>query len=151
VEHPGVPPCTPEQKSGAACAAPGISCDPFDSCNALLVCSANELAINCPISQRAAKERIEYLDAGAAQRVHDELMRYPLATWRYKQGTDDRHLGFIIEDVTPSAAITGDGAHVDLYSYTSMAVAALQVQAREIAKLRRQVDRLTRRLAHAQR
>jgi hypothetical protein len=34
---------------------------------------------------------------------------------------------------------------IDLYAYTSMAVAALQQQAREIAALRREVARLKRR------
>jgi hypothetical protein len=152
VEHPGVPPCTSEQRSGVACPAAGVRCDPFLFCNSLRVCAANELAVRCPISQRAAKEGIAYLDADDARRVHDELMRYPLATWRYKDAPrDHRQLGFVIEDVSPSAGVAADGAHVDLYGYTSMVVAALQVQAREIARLHRRVDRLSRRLAHQDR
>jgi hypothetical protein len=40
-----------------------------------------------------------------------------------------------------------DGDHVDLYSYASMAVAALQVQEADIAELRRQVASLRAEMA----
>jgi hypothetical protein len=43
-------------------------------------------------------------------------------------------LGFIIEDIEPSLAVSGD--QVNLYGYLSMAVAAIQVQQREIDALR---------------
>jgi hypothetical protein len=142
-EPPNGPPCAPDAVPEAPCPTPGVACDPGPSCNALLVCSVNELAIACPISRRAAKDDIDYLDDAAARRVHDALLRYPLATWRYKTAPDDaRHLGFIIDDVAPSPAVAPDGAHVDLYGYTSMAVAALQVQAKEIAALRAEVAAL---------
>ena len=143
------PPCGPEQAAGAPCTSRGVDCDPGNSCNALLVCSANELALRCPISRRAAKEGIDYLDDDAARQLHDELMRYPLATWRYRSAPDDRrHVGFIIDDVAPSASVAGDGEHVDLYGYTSMAVAALQVQEKEIASLRAELAALRRELEH---
>jgi polyhydroxyalkanoate synthesis regulator phasin len=48
----------------------------------------------------------------------------------------------------------GSGQRVDLYGYTSMTVAAVQVQAREIEVLRAEIDALRRqvdRLAAAQR
>jgi hypothetical protein len=38
--------------------------------------------------------------------------------------------------------VAADGEHVDLYGYISMAVAALQVQAQEIAALRAEVKAL---------
>ena len=43
--------------------------------------------------------------------------------------------------------MTANGERVDMYGYTTMSVAALQVQAREIAELRRQVEDLKRELA----
>jgi hypothetical protein len=101
----------------------------------------------CPISRRAAKRDIEYLDDAKLQRLHDELLRYRLSTYHYRVDPDGqpRHLGFIIDDVGAGPSVAGDGEHVDLYGYASMAVAALQVQAREIAALRREVRALERR------
>jgi hypothetical protein len=51
-------------------------------------------------------------------------------------------LGFIIDDVEPSVAIDPGRDMVDLYGYTSMAVAALQAQARDIEALKKEVARL---------
>ena len=98
----------------------------------------------CPISRRSYKTDIAYLDDGKRESVKDELMRYKLATYRYKADkTKATHLGFIIDDVAPSAAVEGgDGDHVDLYGYTSMAVAALQQQQREIDALKAEVKAL---------
>jgi hypothetical protein len=150
-EPPNAPPCQPDQVQGLPCTTPGVSCDPGQSCNALLVCSANQLDLMCPISRRAAKEGIEYLDDAAARRIHDQLMHYPLATWRYRTAPAGRgHLGFIIDDVGRSPAVAGDDEHVDLYGYTSTAVAALQVQAKEIDALRAEVAALRRELARRQ-
>ena len=50
--------------------------------------------------------------------------------------------GFIIDDVVPSPAVQQSGERVDMYGYQTMAVAALQVQARELAALRREVEEL---------
>ncbi|MGH7896283.1 MAG: hypothetical protein ACREQL_16575, partial [Candidatus Binatia bacterium] len=56
-------------------------------------------------------------------------------------------LGFIIDDVGTSPAVAADGGHVDLYGYTSMAVAAIQAQQKRIEALEREVAALRRALA----
>jgi hypothetical protein len=103
----------------------------------------------CPISLRRYKRDIRYLDAADRQRLRDQLERFPLATWRYRHegAAAPERLGFIIDDVAPSAAVAPDGQTVDLYGYTTMAVATLQEQQREIAELRAELKRLERQLA----
>ena len=98
----------------------------------------------CPISQRQHKKDISYLSETDRQRLNDELMSFRLATYRYKSepATDREHLGFIIDDVAPSPAVLQTGERVDMYGYQTMAVAALQTQAIEMVKLRRELDEL---------
>jgi hypothetical protein len=142
-DHPGIAACTGEETAGASCSAPGATCDPGSPCNSLLVCTSDDPTHGgeCPISRRAFKDDIRYLDDGDVRRLGDELMDFRLATWRYKDVPGDRrHLGFVIDDVEPSAAADRD--RVDLYGYTSMAVAALQTQARRIDALEREVATL---------
>jgi hypothetical protein len=102
----------------------------------------------CPISRRAQKTDVEYLGPDELERLRDQLMKFRLATWRYRPGVSDesRHLGFIIDDVEPSQAVGPDGQTVDLYGYASMAVASLQAQARQIAALEKEVRALKRQL-----
>ena len=100
----------------------------------------------CPISRRAYKENIQYLSAADVRRLHDDLMSFRLATYQYKAVPSERHLGFIIEDIEPSAAVDPGRDMADLYGYTSMAVAALQTQAREIKLLKKEVASLRRAL-----
>lgn len=96
------------------------------------------------ISRRAAKKDVKYLSDAELQRLHDELLRYRLATYQYtlRDAVPGPHLGFIIDDVEPSPSIAAGGDRVDLYAYTSMAVAALQTQAREIERLKQAVAAL---------
>jgi hypothetical protein len=96
----------------------------------------------CPVSRRAYKQDIEYLDEPSLRALHDELVGMRLSTWRYRNDPVSQHLGFIIDDVGSGPAVASDGEHVDLYGYISMAVAALQVQAREIEALRAEVKAL---------
>lgn len=109
------------------------------------------VSTNCDIvlSRRAAKTDVAYLSESETKRLHDELMAYRLATYRYASPSTSpgSHLGFIIDDVAPSPAIAASGDHVDHYAYTSMAVAALQTQAREIERLRAAVAKLETRSA----
>ena len=100
----------------------------------------------CPISQRKHKKDVSYLSESDKQGLSDQLLGIPLATYRYKsEGEEERaHLGFIIDDIAPSPAVMASGERVDMYGYATMSVAALQVQARELAELRRQVDDLKR-------
>ena len=98
----------------------------------------------CPVSQRKHKKDITYLTESDRERLTDDLLRFPLATYRYKSesGVDREHLGFIIDDVAPSPAVQQSGERVDMYGYQTMTVAALQTQARELAALRRELDEL---------
>lgn len=107
----------------------------------------------CPISQRQHKKDIAYLSETDRQRLNDELMSFRLATYRYKseQVSEREHLGFIIDDVAPSAAVLQSGERVDMYGYQTMAVAALQTQAAEMTKLRRELDELKAACASAKR
>jgi len=101
------------------------------------------------ISRRDAKRDIQYLDEAQLQTAEDQVLRIPLARFNYKWDapTEHRRLGFIIEDVAPSPGVVDEARGVvDLYGYTSLAVAALQEQAKEIERLRHQVDALQRRL-----
>jgi hypothetical protein len=108
---------------------------------------------NCPppngtVSRRAAKRDIEYLSEEDLASAEDAVRNIPLARFNYKWDSPNerRRLGFIIEDIAPSPSVDEANGVVDLYGYTSLAVAALQEQAREISQLRAQVDELQRRL-----
>ena len=68
-------------------------------------------------------------------------MSLPLASYHYKHAPGaGPQLGFIIEDIEPSVAVSGD--HVNMYGYLSMAVAAIQVQQQQIAALQRELERV---------
>lgn len=145
---PNVPPCTTE-KLGEVCTTLGHPCDINDPCNVHLVCAYSDptkQAGGCPISRARAKTDIRYLDADQLATVEKELRAVRLARWRYKTAPADSppQLGFIIDDLGTSPAINPDGESVNLYGYTSMAVAALHVQAAEVAELKAQVAELTR-------
>jgi len=111
---------------------------------------------SCPIgcggmcvSRRDAKRDIEYLDEGQLRSAEAQVLKIPLARFNYKwDGPNERRrLGFIIDDVAPSPGVIDEArGEVDLYGYTSLAVAALQEQGKEIDRLRKQVDELQKRL-----
>jgi hypothetical protein len=103
------------------------------------------------VSRRAAKRDIEYLNGGDLASAEDAVLKIPLARFNYKWDSPNerRRLGFIIEDIAPSPGVDEANGVVDLYGYTSLAVAALQEHAREIAQLRQQVEQLERRLDKA--
>lgn len=107
-------------------------------------------ACGVAVSRRAAKTNVAYLSPSDVQRLHDELLTYRLATYDYTQSAmgPGTRLGILIDDVAPSPSVAPDGNHVDLYAYTSMAVAALQTQAREIERLQRAVAVLEARAAN---
>jgi hypothetical protein len=90
------------------------------------------------------KRDIERLDDAALERIAEELRQIQLTTYQYKTdpAAGPRRLGFIIDDTKTPYPINADGNSVDLYGYMSMAVAAIQVQSREIAALRAEVKRL---------
>ncbi|NOY25690.1 MAG: hypothetical protein GXP62_07430 [Oligoflexia bacterium] len=125
---------------GDSCSPEGAGCDLVDDCNTELVCATQDPKLGvggCPISLRSAKTDIHYLSTADTSALHDQLMGVRLAGYRYKvepKGTPD-HLGFIIDDQPPgSPMVQPNGRRVDLYGYTSMAVAAVQVQQSLIAQ-----------------
>jgi hypothetical protein len=150
-KQPDVPLCTTE-KPGDPCSAVGTKCDPVDSCNRRLLCSATDPRTEtggCPISRASFKKNVAYLGLAELDGYYQELRRIRLATYQYRDRgpTDRRHLGFLIEDQEASVTVDPERDMVDLYGYTSLAVAALQVQAlqiealqREVADLRKQVE-----------
>jgi hypothetical protein len=144
----GVARCTSE-KLGDGCTPVGQQCDPMDGCNALYRCATTDPTMQpggCPISRQKYKTEIAYLDDGGRQRFADELQRIRLATYRYKTG-GPTHLGFIIEDQEPSVSVDAGRDMVDLYGYTSLAVAALQVQEQKIKELQQELADLKKALA----
>lgn len=151
--QPSMPACT-TQKEGDSCDAMDPQCGL--PCGASLVCAAVDPKGTppiCPISLARYKHDIRYLPEGDLQRVHDDLIATPLATWRYNHEgpTGREHLGFIIDDNPKSPAVAESGEHVDLYGYTSMAVAALQVQQKQIEALARETRALREELRATQR
>lgn len=145
--HAGVPMCGTSDVEGATCNIEGARCDLRNDCNQELVCARRDPKMQvggCPISRRSYKTDIHYLDGEELARYQRELLALKLATWRYKGAPDRRRLGFIIDDTEASVAIEGSGDRVDLHGYISLAVAALQRQAQQIAALEREVALLKR-------
>ena len=91
---------------------------------------------------------IGYLLPDVTASFYSEVLQVPLATFRYESAPEDTRpqLGFIIEDIAPSLAVYDGLDKVDLYGYTSMAVAAVQVQAREIDALTSELDAMRERM-----
>jgi hypothetical protein len=155
---PAVKACSKAQVAGSACATAGVRCDPCpgcdaaSGCNQFLVCAAQDPQMGvggCPISRRSYKRDIRYLSDRELARYEADLLGMKLATWRYKHDPARPRLGFIIDDLDEhagAAAVEGTGDRVDLYGYTSLAVATLQRQARQIAGLQRELAELRRAL-----
>lgn len=142
---PDIPRCPEGVSPGDLCRDPSYVCDPGDSCNRLLVCSDTDpTSHGCPISRRDAKRDITYLAEDERAALTDELLSMRLATYNYVFEPEDaeRQLGFIIEDIEPSAAVDAERDMVDLYGYLSMTVAAIQTQSAEIEALRAEVEAL---------
>lgn len=150
-EKKEIPLCK-DEAVGGGCGGKGDKCDPKNGCNAVLVCTDKDPKAGpggCPISKRAVKKDIRYLDAIAEQSYAAQLYDLKLATWKYKQGDGATKLGIIIDDLPRSVAIDGRGDRVDLYSYTSLAIAAVKQQRRliarqqvEMAQLRAEIESL---------
>ena len=140
----GSPPCTTTEKAGTPCASSGAECDPGTPCSGPLMCTTSDPTHGgqCPISRAKYKTDIEYLSPDDRAKLSEDVQSIPLVRYRYKDRPEREHLGFIIEDVEPSPGVDSQRDQVDLYGYTSMAVAALQQQHREIEMLKREIKQL---------
>ena len=126
-----------------SCPKEGAVCNPGTGCGAKLICATSDpKSYGCPISRAAFKRDIHYLGTDELRRHASDVLRMKLATWRYKDDPTRERLGFIIDDNEGSFAVSEGGDRVDLYGYTSLAVATLQTQAREIEKLKRKIAAL---------
>lgn len=96
-------------------------------------------------SRRAVKDGITYVSNEERAALARQALDIPLARYRYKNESADarRRLGFIIDDQPdPSPAVLADRAHVDEYGYTSLLLATVQQQAKELAELRQRIERV---------
>jgi hypothetical protein len=137
---------------GTACSTEGQTCSYGDCTSPTVQCTSGswrQLQVGCPISSRRFKDDVAYLGDDDEKALASRTLSTRLATYRYKSDDPSRHLGFVIEDDPTSPAVIQGKDRVDLYGYTSMAVATLHVQAREIAELKRQVAELRRDLDDA--
>lgn len=139
----GVKVCTTEH-DGDKCDVADAYCDPGTSgCNELLLCTDHDPSVVCPISTRAAKRDIRYLDDQDVAALAEITRKLRLARYTYRDDpAATPRLGFIIEDGAPPEAVNSARSRVDLYAVTSMALGALQAQAREIDELRRELEEL---------
>lgn len=148
MDDPNVPNCT-TQTEGQPCTMADQTCDPVSACGEKLICTDKDPTAGlggCPISRARYKQDIAYLDEAGLRGYRDQILSMPLASYHYRSAPhSDPQLGFIIEDIEPSVAVSGD--HVNLYGYLSMAVAAIQVQQRQIADLEREVHGLREQVA----
>jgi hypothetical protein len=102
---------------------------------------------NGAVSRREFKTDIEYVDEAERASLADEALHTRLAEYRYKTDPESsqRHLGFIIDDMpNASKAVQADKTHVDLYGYTSMLLATVQEQQKQIDDLKKQVAAIQR-------
>jgi len=150
---PGVPLCS-AQKEGDVCTTSNAQCDPQSACNTRLRCTdkdPKQQAGGCPISRATFKQDIHYLSDAQRAQLHREIQALKLATYRYKEAGPNAalRLGFLIDDVPRGAgsalatlAVDAERDQVDLYGYTSMLVATVQVQAEQIEALRAEIRAL---------
>ena len=88
------------------------------------------------------------MDDEGLEKLAAEVARVKLARYHYKADAEKKpHLGFIIEDRPMSPAVEPDRDRVDLYGYTSMAVAALQVQNKQLQAQQKQLEGMQREIA----
>jgi hypothetical protein len=126
---------------GQMCGTPSLA-----NCGVTLVCASQDpkaTPYGCPISSKNYKDGIAYVDDAQLQQLHDEALGIRLATYTYKPQIADpepTHLGFIIEDNLQTPAVDTTHNRVDLYGYVSMVVAGMQVQEKEITRLRKDLD-----------
>jgi hypothetical protein len=147
----GVTACTTGELAGGACSSKGVTCDPGQGCGVLLLCADKDPKVQtggCPISRRAAKQDIAYLDAAGLDDLAAKLRAVRLARYRYKDSPERQRLGFVIDDGAGGLAVDERRDQIDLYAYMSWAVGALQSQMKRIDAQDREIASLKLRLAH---
>jgi hypothetical protein len=135
---------------GTVCAPNGKTCSYGCEQEANVTCQnglwiPDPMQHACPVSTRRAKRDVVYLRAHEVDALARAVQSTRLSTYEYTDPAlaGPRHLGFIIEDQpAQSFAVNPERNQVDLYGYTSMLVAAVQSQQREIEQLRAQVRAL---------
>lgn len=144
----GLPLCT-TQAEGQACDSTGDGCDPKSDCNSVLVCADHDpKQSGCPISSRRFKTEIHYLESAELAELAQSVDQIRLASYVYKSDPHAvRQLGFIVEDNAGTPAVQLERSRVDLYGYTSMAVAAVQTQNKRVAALESEIGALRAELA----
>jgi len=140
--------CTPIPP---ACGGGKPTCACMGSCfctGAMETCTAGLSSLDCnngSVSRREFKRDISYVTADERAELASLALSTSLATYRYKNDPDapKKHLGFIIDDQPASSpAVASDDTHVDQYGYTSMLLAAVQEQQRQIEALKKDVAEL---------
>jgi len=134
---------------------PACGCQGKSDCECIGACACGNVqcqgsssgGITCvgPVSRRAFKTDIEYVSDEEQKELARETLQTSLAEYRYKTEPESskRHLGFIIDDMPAgSPAVDGDGTHVDLYGYSTMLLATVKEQQKQIDALQKQVDEL---------
>ena len=99
---------------------------------------------HCGVSSRAFKTDIHYLSDADEKELEGQLRALRLASYRYKDSLDDgrTHVGYILEDSPDAASSDSARSRVDLYTYSSLAVATLHAQDEKIASLEAQMKEL---------
>ncbi len=118
----------------------------------LLLCTDKDPKVQtggCPISRRAVKQDIAYLDAAGLDDLAAKLRALRLATYRYRDNPGRERLGFVIDDGTGGLAVDESRDQIDLYAYMSWAVGALQSQMKRIDAQEREIASLKRHLTDA--
>ncbi len=141
-----------DEAAGGECTTEGEICDPVDGCNAMLICATEDPTQQeggCPISLAKYKREIRYLSDGERATLARGALEMPIATWSYRWEPPGAapHLGFVIDDNEGSYAVAADGAHVDLYGYTSLALLSVQEQSDRLAEAEARLARQEQELA----
>ncbi len=133
---------------------PACGCQGKSSCECIGGCACgNEQCqsltdgITCvgPVSRREFKTDISYVGDEEQKELARQALQTNLAEYRYKTEPESakRHLGFIIDDMPASSpAVAGDGTHVDLYGYSTMLLATVKEQQKQIDAMQKQINEL---------